>query len=69
MNLDPLARRLYPRLPPGRRAYQLKVLLASALVGFVLGAVMVAVLLAQAAPHGELLRLRGGVLALFRRNG
>lgn len=44
MDLDFLAKRLYPRLPSGRRIYKLKALLAAISCGLVLGGLLVAIM-------------------------
>jgi hypothetical protein len=44
MNLDALAKRMYPRLPPGRRRYQLQMLLVAISFGLLLGGLMVALI-------------------------
>jgi uncharacterized membrane protein YciS (DUF1049 family) len=44
MDLDYLAKRLYPRLPYGRRNYRLRALLAAISVGLVFAAIVAAVM-------------------------
>lgn len=44
MNLDYLARRLYPRMPTGRRNYQIRVLLVAISVGLLMGGTVVAII-------------------------
>jgi hypothetical protein len=44
MVLDNLAKRLYPRLPTGRRQYQFRVLLSAIAFGVLLGGVVVALI-------------------------
>jgi hypothetical protein len=42
MNLDNLAKKLFPHMPSGRRRYQVRVLLVAVCLGLVLGAILVA---------------------------
>jgi len=45
MNIDLIAKRLYPRMQPGRRVYQLKMLMVAVSFGLSLGGILVTVIL------------------------
>jgi hypothetical protein len=44
MDLDYLAKKLYPRLPTGRRRYQFRMLLVAISFGLLLGGLLVALI-------------------------
>jgi hypothetical protein len=52
MNLDLLAKRLYPRLQTGRRIYQVKVLMAAISCGLAMGGVLIAIMFLMARTRG-----------------
>ena len=44
MSFDKLAKLIFPRVPSGRRIYQLKVLIAASLAGLICSGILVAVM-------------------------